>query len=125
MPAALRARKKITPQLTAMMPISRRTIARARDCWSVGGKRFEVDVAELALGGAGAGALGEEGDDEGQDAVEVVQVVVGLVVGEDEQAAEHRLDEDRDLGGSQQVPEGNRRSGNAATRPRRRRRRQG
>ncbi len=106
--AARRARKKITPQLTAMMPISRRTIARARDCWLLGGEGFEVDVAELALGGAGAGALGEEGDDEGQDPVEVVQVVVGLVAGEDEQAAEHRLEEDRDLGGAQQVPEGDR-----------------
>ena len=41
----------------------------------VGGERFEVDVADLALGGAGAGALGDEGDDQRQDPVEVVEVV--------------------------------------------------
>jgi|SRR6187399_582791 len=34
-----------------------------------GRKGLEVDVPELALGGAGARALGQEGDDEGQDAV--------------------------------------------------------
>ena len=61
--AARRARKKMTPQLTAMIPISRRTICRAIDCWVLGGEGFEVELAELALGGAGAGALGEEGDD--------------------------------------------------------------
>ena len=40
----------------------------------LGREGFEVDVAELALGGAGAGALGEEGDEERQDPVEVVEV---------------------------------------------------
>ena len=40
------------------------------------------------------------------------------MVGDDEQAAEQRLDEDRDLGGAQQVPEGNRgRSRNQAMPP--------
>ena len=56
--------------------------------------------------------------------VEVVEVVVGLVAGEDEQAAEHRLEEDGDLGGAQQIPEGNRGAlaepGDAADRARRR-----
>ena len=33
----------------------------------LGGEGFEVDVAQLALGGAGAGALGEQRDDQGQD----------------------------------------------------------
>ena len=98
----------MTPQLTAMMPISRRTIARASGLLGVGGEGFEVDLAELALGGAGAGALGEEGDEQGQDPVEVVEAFGGLVVGEDQQAAEQRLEEDRDLGGAQQVPEGDR-----------------
>ena len=56
-----------------MIPISRRTIARARDCWRVGGQGLEVEVADLALGGAGAGALGDEGDEQRQDAVEVVE----------------------------------------------------
>ena len=107
MPAARRARKKITPQLTAMIPISRRTIARAMACWFGGGERLEVEVAQLALGGAGAGALGDEGDDQRQDPVEVVEVVGRLVAGEDQQAAEHRLQEDRGLGGAQQIPEGN------------------
>ena len=98
----------MTPQLTAMIPISRRTIARATACWPSGGQRLDVDVAELALGGAGAGALGEEGDEQRQEPVEVVEVVVGLVAGEDEQAAEQGLEEDRGLGRAQQVPEGNR-----------------
>ena len=43
---------------------------------------------------------------EGEDAVEVVEAVVGFVAGEDEQAAEHHLDEDRDLGGAQQYQKG-------------------
>ena len=72
--AARRARKKMTPQLTAMIPISRRTICEGEGLLVVGGEGFEVDLAELALGGAGAGALGDEGDDQGQDPVEVVEV---------------------------------------------------
>src|SRR5665811_1374914 len=72
------------------------------------GQGFEFELAELALGGAGAGALGEEGDDEGRDPVEVVQIVGWFVAAEDEQAAEQRLQEDGDLGGAQQVPEGDR-----------------
>src|SRR5437868_7159195 len=35
------------------------------------GDRFGIEVTELAFGGSEAGALGDEGDDEGQDAVEV------------------------------------------------------
>ena len=58
----------MTPQLTVMIPISRRTIARATACWASAGRASKSIVAELALGGAGAGALGDEGDDQGQDA---------------------------------------------------------
>src|SRR5260221_858688 len=55
------------------------------------GEGFEVDIAELALGGAGAGALGEEGDDERQDPVELVQVFSGFGPGADGPAPRHRL----------------------------------
>ena len=64
----------------------------------LGGEGLDVEVAELALGGAGAGALGEEGDEQRQQPVEVVEVVVRFVAGEDEQAAEQRLQEDREPG---------------------------
>ena len=46
---------------------------------------IEVEVAELLLGGAGAGRLGEQRDEQRQQPVEVVQVVGRLVAGEDEQ----------------------------------------
>ena len=54
------ARKKITRQLTAMIPISRRTIASATCLLALLGERLEVELAELLLGGAGAGTLGEK-----------------------------------------------------------------
>jgi hypothetical protein len=72
------------------------------------GDRFGVDVAELAFGGAEAGALGDEGDDEGEDAVEVVELFLRFVAGHHQEPAEQGLEEDRDLGGAEQVPEGNR-----------------
>ena len=53
----------MTPQLTAMIPISRRTIARASGCWASAGRASKSTSPQLALGGAGAGALGEEGDE--------------------------------------------------------------
>jgi hypothetical protein len=37
-----------------------------------------------------------------------VEAVVGLVVGEDQQAAEHRLQEDGGLGGAEEIPEADR-----------------
>src|SRR5215218_8874966 len=39
-----------------------------------------IGFADLALGGVGASALGDEGDEEREDAVEVVEAVLGLVV---------------------------------------------
>ena len=86
--AARKARKKITPQLTAMIPISRRTICEGDLLLGLGGQRLEVDLAELALGGADAGALGDEGDDQGKDPVEVVEVFRRFVVGDDQQPPE-------------------------------------
>src|SRR6201746_223457 len=74
----------------------------------LGVEGLEVGVAELALSRAGAGALGDEGDHQGKDPIEVVDAFGGLVVGEDEQAAERDLKEDRGLGEAQQIPEGNR-----------------
>lgn len=72
------------------------------------GEVLVVGFSYLALGGVGSGALGDEGDEEGEDAVEVVEAFLGLVVGDDEEAAEEGLDEDGNLGRSQQVPEGDR-----------------
>ena len=122
LPAARSARKKITMQLTAMIPVSRRTMASAMRLLAVLGQGLEVEVADLLLGGAGAGGLGEQGDRQRQEAVEVVEVVGGLVAGEDEHAAEQDLDEDRDLGGAQHVPEVDRgpvaQPGDAAHQPR-------
>ena len=67
--------RRSTRQLTAMIPISRRTIARRDLALALLGQRREVELAELLLGGAGAGQLGEEGDQQRQGAVEVVEVV--------------------------------------------------
>ena len=87
-----------------MIPISRRTIAWATARWRVFGKGLEVELAQLLLGGAGAGQLGQEGDEQRQRAVEVVEVR-GLPSREDEDQSQHRLDHDRDLGHPQRVPE--------------------
>ena len=61
-PAARSARKKITSAETVMIPISRRTIASAIARWRSRGS-VSNRVPELALGGPGARALGEEGDE--------------------------------------------------------------
>ena len=68
-----------------MIPISRRTMARASWLLALLGQGLEVEAGQLLAGRAGAGALGEQRDEQGQDAVEVVEVVGRLVPGEDEQ----------------------------------------
>jgi hypothetical protein len=45
------------------------------------------------VGGVGAGSLGDEGDEQREDPVEVVEAVVLFVAGDDEEAAEECLDE--------------------------------
>src|SRR3954454_15036227 len=59
------------------------------------GKVLVVGLPYLAGGGVGSGALGDEGDDQREDSVEVVEAFLGLVVGDDEEAAEEGLGEDR------------------------------
>ncbi len=73
------------------------------------GEVLELDLAEFLIGGAGASALGEEGDWERQNSVEDVEVTGRDVPGEQQQHSEHRLDHDGNLGAAEQVPEGNRR----------------
>jgi hypothetical protein len=51
------------------------------------GEGLVVGFADLTAGGVGAGALGDEGDDEGEDAVEVVEAFLRLVVGDDEEGS--------------------------------------
>ena len=76
-PAARRARKKITPQLTAMIPISRRTIASAIDCWSSAGSASKSmsPISRWAAPARAPSAM--KRDDQRQDPVEVVEVVGG------------------------------------------------
>ena len=69
-----------------MIPISRRTIAIATSRWRSSGSDRKSRVAELLLRGARAGQLGEEGDQQRQRAVDVVQVD-GDPTAEDEEAA--------------------------------------
>src|SRR4051795_11050638 len=64
------------------------------------GQSLVVDFAYLALGGVGAGALGDEGDGEGEDAVEVVEAFLRLVVGGGGGAAGGGLGGERDRGGA-------------------------
>ena len=109
-----------------MIPISRRTIASATEPLAVARQRLEVDLAELALGGPGARRLGEQRDDERRQPVQVVQGAGGLLAEQDSRIPpSQHLEHDRDLGDAQHVPEADRRSLLAATRPRPTRRRAG
>ena len=67
-PRAARSRK-MTSAETAMIPVSRRTIASAISRWRSCRQGLEVEPGQLALGGAGAGRLGEQRDDDRQYAV--------------------------------------------------------
>ena len=92
-----------------MIPVSRRTIARASWRLALLGQGAHVEVPDLVLGGARANHLGEQGDDERQDAVEDVQLL-GVVAGEDQQEPEQGLEDHRGLGDSERVPEAGRRA---------------
>jgi hypothetical protein len=92
--AARRATKKMTPQLTAMIPISRRTIARARVCWvSAGSDSKSVSPSSRSAAPARAPSARKE-------------IFGCLVIRHHQQAAQQGLKEDGDLGRAQQVPEG-------------------
>ena len=54
----------MTSAETAMIPVSRRTIASAT-ALAVARAAIEVEALELVLGGAGARALGEQRDSSG------------------------------------------------------------
>ena len=108
-PAARSARKKITqrrdghdPHLPAHDRERDRALALAR-------QRLEVEVPELALGGAGARALGEKETSERRDPVDVVQPVGGL-------AAEQRAGSRRAEPGRRPRP--GRRAARTRSRPR-------
>ena len=95
-----------------MIPISRRTIASATCRWRSLGSDSKSRPVELALGGAGAGALGEQGDEQRQHAVEVVQAVGGSWPSSEQDRAEQRPGATTArLGGAQQVPEARPRAG--------------
>ncbi len=98
----------MTSAETAMIPVSRREIAAATARLALAGQRVEVEALELVLGGGDPGALREQGDEDGQHAVDVVEAVGGLAALEQEEGAERDLDDDRDLGDAEQVPEADR-----------------
>ena len=61
--AARSASRKMTSAETAMIPVSRRTIASAISRWRSFGSDSKSRPVELALGGAGARRLGEQRDE--------------------------------------------------------------
>ena len=103
--AARSARPKMTRAETAMIPVSRREIASADGPLAVRRERLEVEPLELVLGGGDPGSLGEQRQQDRQDAVDVVEPVGRLAAVEDEHAADRDLHDDRDLGDSERVPE--------------------
>ena len=64
-----------------MIPVSRRTIASAKQPLAVGGEAVEVDPGELTLGRPGPRRLGEQRDEQRQHPVDVVEAVGRLVAG--------------------------------------------
>ncbi len=106
--AARNARKTITSAETAMIPVSRRTIAIAIALLSGSRQRVEVEALELTLRGAAPGRLGQQRDGERKHAVEVVELVRGGVAQQQQDRPEHHLDHHRGLGEAQRVPEADR-----------------
>ena len=99
----------MTSAETAMIPVSRRTIASAIAALAVPRQRLEVEALELALGGPGPRRLGEQRDERpaarrrrsGGRRRPRGRAAAGR--------ADRDLDDDRDLGDPQRVPEADRR----------------
>ena len=99
------ANRKMTSAETAMIPVSRRTIANAIPRWrSVGSDSKSRPTSSRSAAPARTASASSETHD-GQQAVEVVKAARGLVAREQQDRPERGLENDRDLGHAQRVPE--------------------